>query len=143
MLARRLLAAGGLLSLLSGPACAGNAVTLLCDWPEQNGIAAYSEKMVADETGISITTYTKNPKTGQTDSTKTYHDNSQSENEQSKYKIDETEIVWEVVQKDPVYEATYKWRIDLRSGAEKEDIAITIDGHVKQRPTATAYCKPE
>ena len=52
--------AGAVLLLATEAASANDVVTLRCDFPEQDGVHAHWDDIIADQNGISITSYCQN-----------------------------------------------------------------------------------
>ncbi len=129
-----------LVCLQSSLAFAGEVVTLRCDFPEQDGIAAFYNEVIADQRGISITSYTANKKTGQLEYVKIYTENKKDDASESSYRINSVEIAWEITLKLAGMRFTYS--IDLRSGIEKDD-EQSFGKNASTRPTSIGHCKPD
>lgn len=123
---------------LIAPVHASDVVTLTCDFPEQHGLHAHYDKMVADQRGISVTSYSKNGE-GKLEYVKNYTENKKDDSSESYYRINSVEIAWGTTYY--LMKMKFDSSIDLRSGLARDDSMSLAKG--ESRPTEVGNCRPD
>ena len=90
MLHRKLLCLAVALIVLEGSqAFAADVITLRCDFPQAK---AHYNNVVADQRGISITSYTRDDETGKLQYVRNYTENKKDDSSETYYRINSAEI---------------------------------------------------